>query len=402
MTRSVATIVCAAVLTLGAQQPPDAWPQFLGPHRNGHSSVSIAPHATLAVAWRAAVSGGNAGLAVAGGRVYTLGVEGESDFLFALDAASGREVWRAQLGPSAGNGEPGSTPAVVANVVIAVSTACVVHAVAAQSGKPVWQRNMVDEYKARFTASGRAGCLTSPVIAGDRVVIPTGAPAGPRLVAFDAASGTPAWTADTLPNSLNGSAGYALVDGTRTILYHHAKPTGTSGVSAINADTGAVAWQVDVKEGMSDTMPIALSGNRVLLQTWKNSTLFDVSAELRPAWTSADISAIGPPPVHHNGFLYAWGGNSGEFFRCVDASTGQVRWSERIYRGFPVTAGDTLVILSEGSGLLRLVSADPAAYRERARLQVLKPGARTAAPPSLAGGRIFVRNLEEVVAVAIR
>jgi len=59
-------------------------------------------------------------------------------------------------------------------------------------------------------------------------------------------------------------------------------------------------------------------------------------------------------------------------------------------------------VLSEASGLVRLVAADPSAYRELARVQVLPPGARTGTPQSVAGGRIFVRNLEELVAVAVR
>ena len=59
-------------------------------------------------------------------------------------------------------------------------------------------------------------------------------------------------------------------------------------------------------------------------------------------------------------------------------------------------------MLSESSGLLRLVAADPARYRELRRLAVLEPGARTRTPPSIAGRMIFVRNLEEIVATEAR
>ena len=60
------------------------------------------------------------------------------------------------------------------------------------------------------------------------------------------------------------------------------------------------------------------------------------------------------------------------------------------------------MILSELAGVLRLVAADPSGYRELAQIQVLTPGARTGTPPSVAGGRIFVRNLEELVAINVR
>jgi hypothetical protein len=108
------------------------------------------------------------------------------------------------------------------------------------------------------------------------------------------------------------------------------------------------------------------------------------------------------PAVFSEGHLYGFGGNSGEYFKCVDANTGSTKWSTRIYRGAAIIAGRTLVIQSESSGLLRLVAADPTAYKEIAKLPVLKPGAATLTPPTVAAGMIFVRNLEEVVAMAIR
>ena len=86
----------------------------------------------------------------------------------------------------------------------------------------------------------------------------------------------------------------------------------------------------------------------------------------------------------------------------MDLADGKVKWTSRIYRGHLALAGDTLVVLSESAGLLRLVAADPSGYRELANVQVLRPGARTGTPPSLAGGRIFVRNLDELVAVEVR
>jgi outer membrane protein assembly factor BamB len=153
---------------------------------------------------------------------------------------------------------------------------------------------------------------------------------------------------------------------------------------------------------MSDTMPLPLPGDRVLLQTWMNSTLLETGASPRAVWTMTELSAMGPPPVYRDGHLYGFGGNSGEFLKCVDVNTGQVRWSSRPYRGSVLLVGSTLVMLSESSGFVRLISASPAAYDERARLQVFKPGARTFTPPSFADGRIFVRNLEEMVAIEIR
>lgn len=397
---AVALLGCAVV---SAQPSSQGWPQFLGPNRNGAVDYDIGARAKLVEGWRHALPAGGAGITVAGGRLYTLGSDGTQDLLLAFDAATGKELWRAPLGAThndALENGPGSTPAVVGSAVIAVGSACRVTAVRTSDGQPVWQRNLAEDYKSRFAARG--GCAMSPAVEGSLVILPTGASAGARLVALDAATGKEAWASSTLPNSLNAGPGLATLGGVRQVLYHHAKPPGLSGISGVRADTGATVWQIDSPEGMSDTLPIAVPGDRVLLQTWMNSTLFDTGAAPRAVWTMTELSATGPPPVYREGYLYGFGGNSGEFLKCVDVNTGHVRWSSRPYRGSVLLVGSTLVMLSESSGFVRLISASPAGYDERARLQVLKPGARTFTPPSFADGKIFVRNLEEVVAIDVR
>ena len=99
-----------------------------------------------------------------------------------------------------------------------------------------------------------------------------------------------------------------------------------------------------------------------------------------------------------DGHLYGFGG---DFLACVDAATGRAVWKERIYPGSVILVGDRLLVLSVSAGLLRVVRATPAGYREEAKLEVLTRGARAESPPSFAGGHVFVRNDEEVVAVKI-
>lgn len=383
------------------------WPQYLGPSRDGAAAPFTMPAAPkLVEAWRSPLPSGGAGIAVGGGRAFTLGSDGERDYLFALEAASGKEVWRAALGSThadAADG-PGSTPAIAGDLVMAVGSSCGVHAFTRADGRPIWQKDLAASYKSRFAARG--GCSMSPLVAGDLVVLPTGAAAEPdRLVALRAASGEQAWSAK-VERSTNASPGLRDAPGVHQVVYHHVKPPSLSGVAGVNLADGAVAWSADAPGGVSANAPLPLSGGRVLLQTWQGSTMFEIPGGPAPVpkalWTITAISADNSPPVAHGGHLFGFGGNSGEYLTCVDAATGQVTWTSRIYRGSTSLVDRTIVVLSESAGLLRLVAADPAAYRETARLTVLRPGAKTHTPPSIAGGRIFLRNLDELVAVDIR
>lgn len=386
----------AAVLIAGA------WPQFLGPHRNNSTSETIAPGAALSVLWRAPIDGGRSSLVTTDTHVYAIGSDGETETLVALDAATGRETWRTSLGPAHANFEPIATPAIVGDTIVSLTSMCVLHGVNARSGASVWQRSLVTDFKARLI---RSGCAMSPLIDGTTVVVPTGSPTGGTMVAaFNAATGETVWTLTGLPSSQSTPMGAGQFGGERLLLYHYAKPPSNSGVAGIRVKgtTAEVVWQADLPSNLSDTAPLALPGNRVLLQTWNDSSMIDVSASPKIAWSTTDLWALYPPPASHTDTLYGFGGNSTEFFSAVDIASGKTLWTERIYRGYVINAGGTLVVMSEASGLLRLVAADRSRYRELTRFAVFRPGARTMTPPTLSGGRLFVRNLEEVVAVGLR
>jgi outer membrane protein assembly factor BamB len=392
-------------VTSVASQSQD-WPQYLGPNGNGTIETPISPTAKLAEAWRRPSGAGMSAITVSRGRAYTLFTDETDDVLVAIDAKTGKDVWTLKLGKThadAQNGGPGSTPAIAGELVIVLGSSCRLVAANAADGKLAWDVDLASAYKSRFASRG--GCSISPLVHGTTIVLPTGAPEGDRLVALDAASGKQVWSAKGVERSINTNPAYWQSASGPQILYHYVKAPGTSGIAAVDLKDGSVAWSLDASSGMmSNTAPMPLPDGRVLLQMWSGSGVLEAPSGAAPrhVWTNEELSALPAPAVHVDGHLYGFGGNSGEFFKCVEAATGKTRWSSRIYRGAAAVSGRTLVIQSESSGLLRLVAADPAGFKEQARLAVLKPGASTLTPPTIAGGVVFVRNLEEIVAVAIR
>ncbi|MCP5117367.1 MAG: PQQ-binding-like beta-propeller repeat protein [bacterium] len=86
------TITLPAMLALGAE-----WPQFRGPNAAGVSGetnlpVEFGPETN--VVWKTEVPPGWSSPAVAGERVFLTGMEDEKLFTFALDRATGRILWR--------------------------------------------------------------------------------------------------------------------------------------------------------------------------------------------------------------------------------------------------------------------------------------------------------------------
>jgi len=86
--------------------------------------------------------------------------------------------------------------------------------------------------------------------------------------------------------------------------------------------------------------------------------------------------------------------------KSVDAATGEVQWKARGFqRGSLIAADGKLIVLGE-QGNLALVAANPEEYVEQSTAQILE--GRNWTSPTLAGGRLYLRNQEEIVCVDMR
>jgi hypothetical protein len=98
--------------------------------------------------------------------------------------------------------------------------------------------------------------------------------------------------------------------------------------------------------------------------------------------------------VHHRGVLY---GFDMAILKAVDALTGETLWRERGFgTGSLVVASGHIVVLSDG-GEIALVEPDRSSLRVLRRQQVMT--GLTWTPPSIASGRIFLRNQQALVAL---
>ena len=145
--------------------PAADWPQFLGPNRSGsvEDSVAVWPDEGPTILWRRPAGDGFSGIAVAGGRAYTLWTEDRREYLLCLDADDGSELWRLDTGgkyfePQGGNG-PRSTPSVVGDHVYALGATGRLVAVHAATGEVLWS---VDPCPRPSAAACRAGGSPDP------------------------------------------------------------------------------------------------------------------------------------------------------------------------------------------------------------------------------------------------
>jgi len=183
------------------------WPQWRGPARDGRAAetglLKQWPANGPKVVWTATGLGeGYSSFSVAGGRLFTQGQQGRTEFVFAYDAATGRKLWATPAGgsynESRGNG-PRGTPTVDGPMLYSMSADGTLTAISKADGKKQWEQNVVDKFGG---AVAHWGMSESPLIDGNRVIVQPGAAAPPSSRStkpMESSFGSPAATARDTP-----------------------------------------------------------------------------------------------------------------------------------------------------------------------------------------------------------
>jgi len=378
------------------------WPQWLGPDRNG-----ISPEADLFGAepsfeesWRVQGGKGFSGLAVVGNRIYTMYVYSGEEYAVCLDASNGEVLWRTRtdrmLPERQGGDGPRTTPAVDGKLVYVSSAYGKLYALDSQYGAKKWSHDLVRDFGSK---KPRWGFSTSPLVAGDLVLIEAGGTDGHSLMAFDKISGKVAW------NTGNDELGYsspitATVGQTRQAVFF----TG-NGLMAVAPQHGRILWKHlwTTSHNVNAATPVFIPPNRFFISSGYGTggTVVEISAadghyEVVEIWRNKEMKNHFATSIYYEGHLY---GFDGSILKCIDAATGAEKWKTRGYgKGTLIAADGHLVILGE-QGNLGLAQATPEGFVEKANTQILHSKCWTV--PALADGRIYLRDDKEIVRLNI-
>jgi enterochelin esterase-like enzyme/outer membrane protein assembly factor BamB len=379
----------------------DDWPHLRGPAADGvvRASGAFERGVALRVAWRAPLGPAYSGVAVAGGRVVTMMSDGEHDHVVALDAESGAERWRHALGPvyrghDGSEDGPVSSPIVARETVFALSPRGTLVALALADGKPRWTLDLVGELGA---VPPDYGFTSTPLFVDGLLVVQAGGRDERGLVALDPATGAMRWSqagsaagyASPVAMELAGVLQLVVLDGRR--------------IAGVAPETGALLWEhpLGEDEAAESGFAIPLDGERFLAFPGGQLAAFRVTrSELRftvePLWRSRELGRSYAAPVVHGAHVY---GYNSDFLTCVDAASGKRLWKSRPPGGRGLIAVDDRLIVFGAEGVVAVVRATPAGYEEEASLQALEHTSFTW--PSFAGGRVYVRNSQELACVEL-
>jgi outer membrane protein assembly factor BamB len=299
-----------------------------------------------------------------------------------------------------------TVPAVDGKYVFSLDPKCGLHALDATTGKQIWFKNLVTEYKTVIPPwyNGQ-----NPLIEEDRIIIATGGTA--IMVALAKATGKEIWRTPN-PGKLvlsHASVMPAVIGGIKQYLW------GTlNGPLGVSAKDGKLLWEYPRKFNVAVApSPVAVDGQRVFMTasydagsvmvrvqsnggSFRTESVFDMKNN---EWNSEVHT-----PIVYKGHLFAVGKKRRGLFTCLSFDGKEV-WTSDGKAAFDLgsflLADGMFFILDGKTGMLRLVEANTTGYKELASAQVLS-GPEVWAPMALSDGKLVLRNLTKMTCLDVR
>ncbi|MBX9679709.1 MAG: PQQ-like beta-propeller repeat protein [Gemmataceae bacterium] len=405
----------------------DDWPSFRGPRRDGVSKetglLKEWPKGGPKLVWTFDNAGlGHSSSAIVKGVLYTNGTRDGDEITLALDAATGKEIWKAKIGPIFtfksniwGDG-PRSVPTVDGDKLYVLGAQgdflCLDTA-----GKELWRKNLIKDFGGEMMTEW--GYSESPLVVGNLVIVTPGSQTQGTVVAFDKTSGKVVWQAKELKyKAPYTSAVYAEIHGVPQVIQagFSADPEGGY-LSGIALKDGKLLWSEQMVKGHNYSIastPI-VRGNQVYVSagTGAGCHLFDIDKDFKVK-DLYGVKSKKSVKNNHGGLVligdHIYGHSEGSVWVCQEWQTGKLAWEER--NDFKTKSGATtgadgmLYLLSEG-GEVALVEANPAAWKLVSQFELPKrsafpkqmPSAKFSSPwahPVISGGKLFLRDHEYI------
>lgn len=404
------SLVVSALLLTGAGaeaagQTAGDWPQWRGANRDGISKetglLKQWPAEGPALAVKIIGAGrGYSSMAIAGGRLFTMGLRGDREHVAAFDIATGKEIWTTPHGAAFRNDRgdgPRGTPTVDGDRLYALGGEGDLSCMEARTGKIVWTLNVLQKFGGR---NPHWGISESPLVLGEKVLVNAGGPEA-SIVALNKKDGALIW------KSQSDHAGYSsaipvVAAGTTQVVFF----TSTRAVG-LDLRDGRLLWEYKTPSNRVANIatPVARA-NRVFISSDYGTGGGVVEIKSGTAGVTAQEVYFTKEMRNHHSTSILIGdhlyGFSSAILTAMRFDTGDIAWRDRsVGKGSMVYADGHLYCYSE-SGVIGLVEATPTGYVEKGRFSIKQDSLPTWTHPVIAGGRLYIRDQDTIYVYDVR
>lgn len=389
-------------LSRAAAQVGGDWPQWRGANRDGISKetglLKQWPAEGPALVWKATGAGaGYSSLAIASGRIFTMGVRGGREYVIAFDVATGKEVWATANGGVFSNDKgdgPRGTPTVDGDRLYALGGNGDLSCLETKSGRVVWTMNILQKFGG---SNPRWGISESPLVIGEKVLVNPGGPHA-SVIALNKKDGSLIWKSQSDPAGYSSAMPVQIGGTTQVVFFTEQRALG------VDLNDGRFLWSYPrAANDVANVATPVVRGNRVFISSdyGTGAGLVEIKAD----GTAEEIYFTKEMRNHHSSSIligdYLYGFSSG-ILTAMRFDTGAVAWRDRsVGKGSLVFADGHLYAFSE-NGVVGLLEANPTAYVEKGRFRIQQGSLPTWTHPVIAGGRLYLRDQNTIYAFDVK
>jgi outer membrane protein assembly factor BamB len=409
-----------------ADNPSKDWAQWRGPNRDAVCTetglLKEWPKDGPKLLWSAKevnkgpnVGRGYASIAIAGGKIFTLGDRDGKGHVICLDEATGKILWTTPFTDAWGDGGPRCTPTVDGNRVYGLSAHGDLVCVDIRDGRKVWAKNLKTDFKGRMMSGWSYS--ESPTVDGEKLIVTPGGKEA-ALIALNKESGNVIWK--TALKSDCG-AGYASIVTTEVggVRQYVTLMGGELGLVGVDAKTGKFLWNYQKVGNGTANIPTPIVKRDLVFA----STAYDRGAVLLHLEASGD-GGINAKEVywldhktlqnHHGGMVlvgdhvYGGHGHGQGYPFCLELKTGKMKWGPM--RDDAPGGGSAAVVYADGrlyfryeNNTVALIEATPDDFHLVSKFQLPKG---TSTPgwqhPVIHDGKLYIRANDQLYCYDIK
>jgi outer membrane protein assembly factor BamB len=397
------------------------WPTFRGPNRtsvvNDSKLLKSWPANGPKLLWEGSGAGrGYASLAIVGDKMFTLGdglstKKDADEYVSCFDRSTGKQLWATKTGEPWTGGKPDwqssrSTPTVDQDRVYVVTPQGKLICCDVADGKVLWQKSLEKEFSGRKADSW--GYSESVLVDGDKVLATPGGPTS-TVVALDKKTGEKIWSLSSPDDRGAGHSSIVISNVGGMKVYVQSTGSGLIGFS----EKGTLLWNYPVGKTTAviptpiirDDLvfyPVGYKTGGALVRQIPSGNGQVAVKEIYGFNTKLANKHGGVVLVGNH--VYGDSDDKGQPF-CADLMTGDVAWTSRgsgSGSAVVIAGGDRLYIRYQ-NGVIALVEANPAAYKEVGSFKIPGSDERPSwSHPVILDGKLYLREQDKILCYDIR
>lgn len=397
------------------------WPQWGGPDRNFKVDTSGLADSWTEEGpkrlWHQTIGDGYSAIVYDDGVLYTQYRPtklNRYEYVIALDAATGKRVWRARYTapvPSSAEAHareftgPNATPLIVGSRLYTVGRNATFCCYRKTDGELLWKHELAKDFGAQLETCGYS---CSPLAHGDLVIMALGQREGDQnqgksLIAFNQRSGEEVWRSCTFKLTHSSPILIKFAGRDQLVICTQAEVLG------VDPTNGTQLWRHPLPEGDLHAMfATPVWDGKDTLFFWASEVgcalrLASQGATITPElrWSSAQTSlGMGTPVLLGDMLVGSKLGSPPTPVAAVDVRTGKFIWRERAFSGATAIGAGDKIILLDHDGFLGLARVAREGMTTLARHQITERESLTV--PTLVGTTLYVRDRKHIMAFDLK